>query len=145
MRSSLSFVLSPLALWAIRMYQRYLSPIKGYSCAYRIATGKKSCSAHGYRAIARHGLFTGLALLDRRLQRCGAAYRSRTPPRNPVLHYQRGDCDCIGVDCDLNPFDLCGGCGGDCGWRRDRRCAGFLRWREKRRQAKAAKLRSARD
>jgi putative component of membrane protein insertase Oxa1/YidC/SpoIIIJ protein YidD len=98
-----SSFLSRLALWAIRLYQRHLSPIKGFSCAYRVATGANSCSQHGYRVIARHGLALGLPLLQRRLRRCGESHRSlanRRPVPNPVLHYQRGDCDLLACGCD---------------------------------------------
>ena len=100
--SSHSSTLSRLALWAIRFYQRHLSPLKGYSCALRVATGGDSCSAYGYRVIARHGLPLGLPLLRRRLRRCGEVYRDVARAPNPVLHYQRGDCDMIPCDaCDL--------------------------------------------
>jgi len=93
-----SGLLVGLALSAIRGYQRHLSPHKGFSCAYRCATGRGSCSAHGYRVIERFGLWTGLALLRRRLRLCGDTYRSRIQVRNPVLHHQRGDC--VPCDCD---------------------------------------------
>ena len=95
-----------LALWAIRLYQRHLSPVKGFSCAWGAATGRASCSGYGYRVIARHGLRLGLPLLQRQLRRCGAAHdrvlatRAAAAP-NPVLHYQRGACD-------LLPCDGCG-------------------------------------
>jgi len=93
-----SGLLVGLALSAIRGYQRQLSPHIGFSCAYRCATGRGSCSAHGYRVIERFGLWTGLALLRRRLRLCGDTYRSRIRVRNPVLHHQRGDC--VPCDCD---------------------------------------------
>ncbi|MBX9296140.1 membrane protein insertion efficiency factor YidD [Chromobacterium vaccinii] len=48
-----------LALWLIRIYQRQLSPRKGYGCAYRAATGRSGCSGLAYRAIRRHGLRRG--------------------------------------------------------------------------------------
>lgn len=143
---------SRLALWAIRLYQRHLSPVKGFSCAYRLATGGQNCSAYGYRVIGRLGLRAGLALLDRRLLRCGAAHRAMSAPaaRNPKLHYQRGDCDCGG--CDIGDLDGCGSCGGcdlpgDCGRSREhpgRRCEPFHRWREKRWMAKAEGMRRRR-
>ena len=90
-----------LALWAIRRYQRRLSPRKGFSCAYRIHRGGAGCSAHGYRVIQRHGLALGLPLLLRRLERCGGIHRATLDTRNPVLHYQRGECDIL-------PCDGCG-------------------------------------
>lgn len=146
MRGVTSASLSPsarLALWAIRLYQRHLSPIKGYSCAYRVRRGGAGCSAYGYRAIARHGLFTGLALLDRRLHRCGEAYRAPRV-RNPVLHHQRGDCDCLSCDlpgegCDFSPVDACS-CDTGSSSRRDGPCR---RWRERRWLEKAEKRRRA--
>ena len=98
-----------LALWAIRLYQRHLSPLKGFSCAWRASTGRASCSAHGYRVIARHGLRLGLPLLRRQLRRCGAAHDRALAARvvaapNPVLHYQRGECDLLWCDCCSRPL-----------------------------------------
>jgi putative component of membrane protein insertase Oxa1/YidC/SpoIIIJ protein YidD len=98
-------LLANLSLRAIRAYQHYISPHKGYSCAYRCATGRDGCSGYGYRVIERFGLHTGLALLRRRLHLCGETHRSRTPAVNPRLHYQQGHCD---LPCDLDV----GGCSG---------------------------------
>ncbi|MFP5394003.1 MAG: membrane protein insertion efficiency factor YidD, partial [Gammaproteobacteria bacterium] len=56
-----------LALGAIRLYQKFLSPHKGFCCAYAAVSGRASCSVLGYRVIRRHGIWNGLALLDRRL------------------------------------------------------------------------------
>lgn len=93
-----------LVLAAIRCYQRYVSPHKGYGCAYRMHTGRHGCSALGYRAVRRFGALGGLKVLRRRLYLCGVAYRRHAEfPRRPH-RYQRGDCDpgCA-VPCD---FDL---------------------------------------
>jgi putative component of membrane protein insertase Oxa1/YidC/SpoIIIJ protein YidD len=125
-----------LALAAIRGYQRFLSPLKGFSCAFRVATGADSCSAYGYRVIGRFGLRRGLGLLDRRLALCGHVHRRMRPARAAVPHHpwrrrQQGFCDlpCDGPDCDLqgchcDACDVCDIC--DCGsnvrdwWRRNR-------------------------
>lgn len=88
-----------LALRAIRLYQRHLSPRKGFSCAYRVHKGGASCSAHGYRVIARHGLALGLPLLRRRLRRCGEVHEAARTFPDPALRYQRGECDLIPCDC----------------------------------------------
>lgn len=125
-----------LALAAIRYYQRYLSPLKGFHCAYCSATGRATCSNFGYRAINRHGVWIGLALLKRRTQRCAeAAHRLQAQRRRAPL-LQRGDCDpgCLGgvdilpgPDCDLLPsagscrkFEACShfaDCNfGNCNW-----------------------------
>ena len=63
------------ALFAIELYQRYLSPYKGYCCAYRVVTGGASCSALGYRAIRRFGVWDGLTLLRERFALCALACR----------------------------------------------------------------------
>ncbi|WP_020651410.1 membrane protein insertion efficiency factor YidD [Massilia niastensis] len=102
MRAGPSFT-ARLALRAIRLYQRHLSPRKGFSCAYRAATGADGCSAFGHRAIARNGIALGLPLLRRRLRRCGETHRALAAARNPVLYRQRGECDLLPCD---------GGCGG---------------------------------
>ena len=58
------------ALYAIRMYQKYVSPHKGFSCAYRKHAKGLSCSGYGYKAIARKGTWVGLQLLQRRMDQC---------------------------------------------------------------------------
>jgi uncharacterized protein len=101
--------LKALLLLAIRFYQRFISPRKGFRCAYRAYTGCASCSALGYRAIRRHGAWRGLAVLNGRLKACGAVYRQAHPPATPINH-QAGFCD---LSCDLPcDHDMCS-CAGD--------------------------------
>ncbi|HXE37595.1 MAG TPA: membrane protein insertion efficiency factor YidD [Azonexus sp.] len=98
-----------LALAAIRLYQRHISPRKGFCCAYRHHTGHASCSALGYRAIRRFGLWRGIGVLRRRLGKCGVAHR-RYAVRRPAFHGQAGFCD---LPCDL-PCDFdASGCAGN--------------------------------
>ncbi|MDB5917022.1 MAG: hypothetical protein JWR40_1256 [Massilia sp.] len=94
------------ALRAIRAYQRFLSPRKGFSCALREASGGDGCSAYGHRVIARCGLRKGLRLLRRRLDACGRTHRLRAGP----LSYQQGSCDpgCGDPGC-CNPADVVSG------------------------------------
>lgn len=104
-----------LALQSIVLYQRYLSPRKGYCCALHAAGGGRSCSAYGYRAIARGGVVNGMVLLRSRLDACGDVYRHRR-----ALDRQRGFCD---VGCDVGDCHACDladlGCGGcDLPWGR---------------------------
>lgn len=98
-----------LLLAAIVGYQRYLSPRKGFSCAYRVHTGRRSCSALGYRAVRRYGVLAGLAILRRRTYLCGVAHRRFYPPPNPAFLGQRGFCDCAcDLPCELPSADFCG-------------------------------------
>jgi putative component of membrane protein insertase Oxa1/YidC/SpoIIIJ protein YidD len=119
-----------LALAAIRCYQRFISPYKGYSCALRVATGGASCSAYGYAVIARFGLGRGLGLLLRRFELCGHVHmRAHAPaPQHPRMKYQRGSCDlpCHGQCASADVFNAlgCASDAADCcramptrGWR----------------------------
>lgn len=115
-------------LGLIRLYQRWISPYKGFRCAYRVHAGGCSCSTLAYRAIRRHGVLRGLALLRERLGRCGDVHRRfhALPRRRGWPAAQRGDCDC---GCDLpchgghcgaaDLFDWVNCCDcGNCGSRR---------------------------
>jgi putative component of membrane protein insertase Oxa1/YidC/SpoIIIJ protein YidD len=60
---------------AIGAYQRYLSPYKGFCCAYRAHTGKRSCSSYGRAIVQKLGLFAFLTALPRQFERCKLAYQ----------------------------------------------------------------------
>ena len=121
-----------VALSAIRAYQHFVSPHKGFLCAYAVHTGRCGCSELGYRAIQRYGLTKGWRVLRLRMAMCGLAYRRHkgTRPRPPAR--ERGDCDCD-LPCDLDlptpngrcdwtdAFDCCdvGGC--DWGSNKDKK------------------------
>ncbi len=117
-----------LVILAIRAYQRFVSPHKGFVCAYRVHTGRCSCSELGRRVVQRKGVFTGLLLLDARLQRCGDISRNRSKslhPQQGVIHCDLPDlsgCDCGGDACSggCGGLDGCDGCDG-CDWRRRRK------------------------
>ncbi|MDF3036145.1 MAG: hypothetical protein K0S28_1419 [Paucimonas sp.] len=104
-RKRIHAVLKSAALFSISLYQRYLSPYKGFCCAYRVYTGRRGCSAAGARAIRRFGVMAGLAVLRRRLFLCGVAYRRNAPPVKRPHIAQRGDCD---PGCDLPCDATCG-------------------------------------
>jgi putative component of membrane protein insertase Oxa1/YidC/SpoIIIJ protein YidD len=94
-----------IAVLAIRLYQRHLSPRKGFCCAYRVHTGRRGCSMLGLRAIRRYGVLPGLLVLRRRLELCGIAHRRMAPI---ALRRQAGFCD-AGCDlpCDMSGIDGC--------------------------------------
>ncbi len=99
-----------LLLAAIRAYQRHLSPRKGFACAYRVRTGRASCSTLALRAVARYGVLRGLGVLDARLLRCRLAHEARGPCRVPrqtprLSPSQAGFVDCGGCDAG----DFCSG------------------------------------
>jgi putative component of membrane protein insertase Oxa1/YidC/SpoIIIJ protein YidD len=98
-----------IALATILIYQKYISPFKGFSCAYRAYTGQLSCSAHGYKSIERYGIFIGLKLIRRRLKKCRLKYRNHVSVieleknRMVYMRHQAGFCD---ADCDIGVCDI---------------------------------------
>jgi len=54
-----------IALWAIRFYRRFLSPLFPPSCRFT-----PSCSQYAYEAIDRYGLIKGGWLGLKRIVRC---------------------------------------------------------------------------
>jgi putative component of membrane protein insertase Oxa1/YidC/SpoIIIJ protein YidD len=105
-----------IALTAIRLYQRFLSPLKGFSCAYGAHTGRASCSWVGLRAIRRYGVRRGIGVLRQRLHKCGVAHRRHHRPRTPkfALRRQAGFCD---LPCDAPCHFSCDFSGvGDAAW-----------------------------
>lgn len=83
--------MNSLAVGAIGLYQRHISPYKGFRCAKRAASGGWSCSEFGKRAFARLPVAKAMALLRRRLDACRTAYeglrrRSALAATTTVLH-----------------------------------------------------------
>ena len=63
-----------LALGAIGVYRRYLSPLKGFRCAHHAVHHRGSCSDFGLRVYKRHPFAMATGLLVIRLQDCRRAY-----------------------------------------------------------------------
>ncbi len=57
--------MKPLALGAIRFYQRFISSSLPAACKYQ-----PTCSRYGHEAISRHGVIKGIWLTAWRLVRC---------------------------------------------------------------------------
>ena len=106
-----------LAADAIRAYQRWISPYKGFSCAYRVLHGGRSCSAFGKRLVMRSGVTKAIATMRSRFAACRAAaqtlrkrrildYASRKPQeqrRQQAQSRWRDSCDPGSAACDCGP------------------------------------------
>lgn len=100
-----------MILLIIRAYQRYVSPYKGFHCAFHAHTGRQTCSGYGYRVFARYGTVRGWRLLRRRFGACSAAAHRHYEDcaqahahKAHSTHRQAGFIDCGGCDvpgCDL--------------------------------------------
>ncbi|MFN9450449.1 MAG: membrane protein insertion efficiency factor YidD [Rubrivivax sp.] len=104
-----------LAVLVIRLYQRWISPRKRFCCAYRIHTGRSSCSSLGLRAVRRYGVLSGVSVLRRRTYLCGVANRRYSPQSLSMRRIkERGSCDlpcdspCDGNSCDFPRVNLRG-------------------------------------
>jgi putative component of membrane protein insertase Oxa1/YidC/SpoIIIJ protein YidD len=62
-----------LAVWLIRLYQKHLSPRKGFSCPHRLVHGGPSCSEYARQMILSYGFWRAYSLTRQRLQECRAA------------------------------------------------------------------------
>ncbi len=65
--------MSRMALGAIWGYQRWLSPRKGYRCAYGALHGGTGCSGFAKAVIQREGLWRAVPLVRARFADCAAA------------------------------------------------------------------------
>ncbi|GLZ81761.1 hypothetical protein Afil01_65680 [Actinorhabdospora filicis] len=62
-----------LGVWAIRFYQRFLSPRLPYRCRFT-----PSCSRYGMAAVRTYGLWRGSRLAAGRILRCNGTVRRGT-------------------------------------------------------------------
>jgi len=98
---------------AISVYKKYVSPFKGFRCAYRVLHGGNSCSTEIYELINKHGVLKGIPLAKVQLKRCTAAYKILSSKkedesdesgenRNPEKKddkFSWCDLPCLGVEC----------------------------------------------
>ena len=127
---------SALADSAIGVYQRYVSPYKGFRCAHGVYTGRRSCSAYARGIVRRLGAGALREAMPRKFARCRAAYavllseqddraRMRQLRREARGSKQSNRCDHCGDACDVGelgcevveclPSSCCDAGLGDCG------------------------------
>ncbi|WP_083437978.1 membrane protein insertion efficiency factor YidD [Caldimonas brevitalea] len=70
---SRSTALDAIADSAIGLYQRYVSPYKGFRCAHRVHSGGASCSQYARKIVRRLGLTALFAAMPRQFERCRRA------------------------------------------------------------------------
>lgn len=69
---------------AISLYQRRLSPLKGYSCAHRVLHGGPSCSQHAKGLILDLGLLSAAHPARERLGECREANEALRAGASPA-------------------------------------------------------------
>ena len=62
-------------IWLIRLYRKFISPIKPPSCRFR-----PTCSAYAIEAFSKRGFFAGFILTAYRILRCNPFSRGGYDP-----------------------------------------------------------------
>ena len=70
-------MLKKAALFLIRIYRLYISPLKAPCCRFT-----PTCSAYAYEAVSRYGFFKGMYLSIKRILKCHPFYKG--DPYDPV-------------------------------------------------------------
>ncbi len=66
-------MLTKIAIFSIELYQKYLSPHKGYCCAYSVYHNDLSCSAYAKQTIKKLGFFHSISKIKARFNECKKA------------------------------------------------------------------------
>ncbi|MFN8509664.1 MAG: membrane protein insertion efficiency factor YidD [Deinococcaceae bacterium] len=105
-------------LIGIRLYQRYVSPYKGFRCSHAAFFGGKSCSGAIYALILRKGIVAAWPLIRQQFAECSWAHQvlsymqeKESPSGNRRCKPSReadDTCRMAGACFDL--FETCGDC-----------------------------------
>ena len=103
-----------LAIALINLYQKFISPYKGFRCAHAVLHQGDSCSNAIKEIIATHGVFKGYASARQRLQSCHDAFLKLTEQKKQRDKKKKHGCydccdstlacdiaDCMPKHCDL--------------------------------------------
>lgn len=63
----------PLLVWLIGIYQRYVSPYKGFRCAHRVRHGGLSCSEAVRAILLEDGIWLGWSRVREQFRSCHSA------------------------------------------------------------------------
>lgn len=118
-------MLTQLAIWGVKFYQKFISPYKGFNCPYgKLVPGEQSCSGFGMTVLRNLPFKEAVAEIKTRLHCChevNSLFRTKLCSQSKWGPYKTqggfidgGDC---GGDCGSGPdCGDCGDCSGpDCG------------------------------
>ncbi|WMS89034.1 membrane protein insertion efficiency factor YidD [Pleionea litopenaei] len=119
-----------LVIYFIRIYQKWISPYKGFRCAHAALHGVDSCSTAVIKIINRRGVIGGFGLIRRRFERCKLAYlEHKQEERVNNKKDKKKDKDKCYNNCD--PSGMCdiGSCSKAKNCDMDLPCDGSFWWR----------------
>lgn len=99
-------MITRLSVTAINSYQYYISPHKGYCCAYRAYTGEDSCSQFEKVAIQNNGLFSSFPLIKEQFKKCNFAFEEIKKEKENQKYKKSDACPDSLAGCSI--FDTCG-------------------------------------
>ncbi len=112
-------MLNRLAAKLIRFYQKYISPHKGFRCAYAVKHQDLSCSEYARVTLLQTSFFKSLALIRHRFHDCKLAAamlnEEREKKRNKYCS-NASTCNCadvpeVGCDnCNIGDIAKCDSC-----------------------------------
>jgi putative component of membrane protein insertase Oxa1/YidC/SpoIIIJ protein YidD len=73
--SYVSSLTKMIVVFLISFYQRFLSPLKGFSCAYRVYHDSPSCSAYVKQVFLEQDFKVAIAMANQRFDECEKANR----------------------------------------------------------------------
>jgi len=92
-----------VAIFFIELYQKYLSPLKGYKCAYGAYHGGDTCSKVVKNLVMKYGLIESWPKINKQFLACSMAYQNikDDKEKNKDKKKEGQDC-CSGLDpCQL--------------------------------------------
>ncbi|WP_193198127.1 membrane protein insertion efficiency factor YidD [Nostoc sp. MG11] len=84
-----------MAINSIATYQKYISPVKGFSCPHRLLHGGDSCSNYVKRMLSEQKLHDAVQSSIQRFQDCAASSKTLTTAET------RSNFRCIVIPCCL--------------------------------------------
>lgn len=105
-----------LPISIIKIYQKYISPKKGYRCAHSILHGGTGCSGAVIEIIQKESVFKWRKKIKNRFLNCKNANIKLKKTNNDKKKKSKCDGSCRHADCTFidSPFFDCGDIG-DCG------------------------------
>ena len=109
--NTLEIAINKTAIAAITGYQKYISPRKGFSCAYRVLHNTDSCSQYIKKLITKYGIIDAIPLANQRFKSCKNAslilHSETQKKQRPCQNLMSQKCQCKPEDilqgiCDVS-------------------------------------------
>ena len=105
-------MLARAALGGIWIYQRYISPYKGFRCAHAVLHGGSGCSGFAKDALRAQGFLAAIPLVRQRFRDCRLAYDTLCGKRDETWgkRTKRAGRQLRDACCDEVLSQTCGAC-----------------------------------